>query len=82
VLAISDTLVLASCADTTLLVVRWMRTDRGAARLGLNKLYEARARVAGAVISMVDPDKHAQYGFADSAYYYSSMRRYYTETKA
>lgn len=77
-MAVADARVLAPQVDSTVLVVRWAKTNRNVVNLGLKKLFETGARVDGVVLSMVDPEKHAQYGFGDAAYYYRSVKRYYT----
>jgi len=78
ILAISDTLFIARLVDKTVFVVRWARTRREAASLGLSRLLAAQADVAGAVLTMVDVKIHAQYGFGDSGSYYGELRKYYT----
>lgn len=76
--AVSDSRLLAKQVDAAVLVVRWARTPRDVVGLAVKQLREARGDITGVVLSMVDPKKHAQYGFGDSAYYYGPVRRYYT----
>jgi capsular exopolysaccharide synthesis family protein len=78
VLAVSDTLFLARLANKTVLVVRWARTRRAMASLALKKLIDARANIAGVLLSRVDIEGHAQYGFSDSGTYSGAMKKYYT----
>jgi capsular exopolysaccharide synthesis family protein len=54
VLPVADALVLAPQVDATLMVVRWEKTPRIAARDALRLLHESRARVMGAVMTRVD----------------------------
>ena len=81
---VSDARVLARLADTTVFLVRWAKTRREVALLGLRQIVEAGANLAGVVLSMVNVRKHARYGYADSGYYYGygssrAYRHYYTE---
>lgn len=77
-MAVSDTLFLARLADKTVLIVRWVRTRREAAKLALNKLLDAKSDVAGVLLTMVDVKGHAQYGFSDSGAYHGKLNKYYT----
>lgn len=79
VLAVSDALVMVGQVDATLFLVRWEKTRRQAAVAGLKLALEARANLAGVVLSQVDVKRHAQYDYADSGYYYGSYYKYYTE---
>jgi capsular exopolysaccharide synthesis family protein len=78
VLAVSDTLFLGHLANMTILLVRWATTRRTMADLALKKLVEARANVAGVLLSMVDVKGHAQYGYSDSGQYHGALKKYYT----
>jgi succinoglycan biosynthesis transport protein ExoP len=66
----SETRVAALHADKVIYAVRWGETPDAVARDGLEALREAGANVVGAVITMVDLKKHAQYGYEDVAHYY------------
>jgi Mrp family chromosome partitioning ATPase len=66
----SETRVAALHADMVIYTVRWGETSDVVARDGLRALKEAGANVVGAVITMVDLRKHAQYGYEDVAHYY------------
>lgn len=80
---VSDARILSRLADRTVFVVRWGKTRRESAALGIKLLLESGARVAGAVLSMVNVRKNARYAYADSGYYgYGASRkyrRYYTD---
>lgn len=78
IVAVADSRLLAPQVDACVMVVRWAKTNRDVVALATKQLQEAGGRISGIVLSMVDSKKHAQYGFADSAYYYGPVRRYYT----
>ena len=73
---VSDTRILSHLVDKTVFVIRWAKTRRGVATLGIKQIVEAGASVAGVVLSIVDVPKNARYGYADSGYYYGSSRKY------
>ena len=73
---VSDTRILSHMVDKTVFAVRWTRTRREVAALGVRQLVESGAGVAGVVLSMVDVRKNARYSYADSGYYYGSSRKY------
>ena len=54
VLPVADALVLARHADATLMVVRWEKTARSAARDAVRLLHDSRANLMGAVMTRVD----------------------------
>jgi polysaccharide biosynthesis transport protein len=78
VLPVADALVLAPQVDATVMVVRWEKTPRTAARDALRLLHESRARMMGAIMTRVDRRTAAISGgrlsFAFSRYdgYYST----------
>lgn len=78
IVAVADGRLLAPQTDAVVLVVRWAKTGREVVGLATKQLQEAGGHIVGAVLSMVDSKKHARYGFADSAYYYGPVKRYYT----
>lgn len=73
-LIVSDSLVLARIVDKAVFVVRWVKTKRKSALLGLKQLIDANADVAGVVLSQVDIRRQSQY---DSDGYYR-YHHYYT----
>ncbi|HEU0070909.1 MAG TPA: polysaccharide biosynthesis tyrosine autokinase [Alphaproteobacteria bacterium] len=77
-LIISDSLVLVRNVDKTVYVVRWEKTKRQSAMLGLKQILEAGGDLAGTILTQVDVRKHAQYDYSDSGYY--SYHHYYTQT--
>jgi succinoglycan biosynthesis transport protein ExoP len=78
-LAIADVQVLARLADQTLFCVRWDKTPRDTVLSAMRALRDARAKVAGTILTRVNIQKHAQYGYYDIGYYYAQYRNYYSE---
>jgi len=76
-LVISDSLVLVRNVDKTVFVVRWEKTKRQSALLGLKQVVEAGADLAGIILTQVDVRKHAQYDYSDSGYYH--YHHYYNQ---
>lgn len=54
ILPVADALILARHADTTLMMVRWEKTSRAAARDAVRLLHDSRVPVLGAVMTRVD----------------------------
>jgi len=79
VLAVADTRVLAGVADRVLYLVRWNSTPREAVRTGVRLLRDARAKLAGIVLSRVDNRRHARYGYSDYTQYYGRYGGYYQD---
>ena len=77
ILAVCDALALCSVVDKTVYLVRWARSRRAIVLKGLHALVEARANVAGIVLSRVDVRKHSRYGYTDSGLYYGRLTEYY-----
>ena len=73
-LIVSDSLVLARIVDKAVFVVRWIKTKRKSALLGIKQLLDANADVAGVILSQVDIRRQSQYD-ADGYYRY---HHYYT----
>ncbi|MFN4281753.1 MAG: GumC family protein [Alphaproteobacteria bacterium] len=76
-LVISDSLVLVRNVDKTVFVVRWEKTKRQSALVGLKQIVEAGADIAGLILTQVDVRKHAQYDYSDSGYYH--YHHYYNQ---
>ena len=79
VLVVSDARVMANIVDKTIFVIRWVNTRREVASMSTRQLTSGGAKIAGAVLSMVNVRKHARYGYGDSGYYYGSSRKYYSD---
>ena len=78
VVAVSDARILSNAVDMTIFVVRWADTRREVVIQGLKQIATSGGRLAGVVLSLVNPKKHAGYGYGDSGYYYGRVRKYYT----
>ena len=46
-------------------------------KLALKKLKDSGARLLGSVLTQVDVEQHAQYGYGDSGYYHKGIKSYY-----
>ena len=77
VLPVSDSRVLSRLVDKTVFVVRWATTPKDAAIGGIRELRNFNADIAGVVLSAVDTNKQAKYGYGDGGYYYKRYSRYY-----
>ncbi|MBI1260832.1 MAG: polysaccharide biosynthesis tyrosine autokinase [Rhizobiales bacterium] len=77
VLPVSDSRVLSRIVDKTLFVVRWAETPKDAAASAVKELRNYGADIAGVVLSIVDTNKQAKYGYGDGGYYYRRYSRYY-----
>jgi capsular exopolysaccharide synthesis family protein len=74
-----DARVVAAIADATLFCVRWHSTPRGIALHALEMLEDAQAKVAGVVLTRVDPRVHVRSGYADAEVYHPRYGRYFRE---
>jgi len=74
-LAMADALLYARLVDHTVLVCRWDHTGRAAVQACLDRLRAAGARMAGVVMSMVDPA--ARYGEGATKRDVKLLERYY-----
>lgn len=77
VLPVADSRVLARMVDETVFVIRWNSTPRDAALAAIKELRQYDAKIAGAVLTVVDTAKQAKYGYGDGGYYYASYSKYY-----
>ena len=78
VLAVSDALLLAPLADTTVYLVRWQQTPRDAVREGLKQLRSAGAHVSGSSLTFVNLRQYARSDYGRGySYYGSAYRKYY-----
>jgi len=75
--SVTDTRVAALLADKLIFCVRWGQTMIGAAEESVQGLRDAGIEPAGAVLTMVDMKKHAQYGYGDIGQYYTQSQKYY-----
>ena len=77
VMAASDSRILARKIDATVVVVRWASTRRETVRLALRQLELDGAAAIGAVLTLVDAKRHAQYSYGDSGAYTGALEKYY-----
>lgn len=77
-MAVSDARILSTKVDTTVFVVRWLRTRREVVALALRHIITAGGHLAGVALSMVDPKKHARYSYGDSGYFTDKVDSYYS----
>ena len=75
--SVTDTRVAALLADKLIFCVRWGQNMVGAAEESVQALREVNIEPAGAVLTMVDMKKHAQYGYGDIGQYYTQSQKYY-----
>ena len=78
VLGVSDSKAAMELADTVLFVVRWEHTTLDTAADAVKELRAVGADVSGVVITQVDVDQHARYGYGGIDGYYSKYKKYYT----
>ncbi|MNE11938.1 Tyrosine-protein kinase YwqD [compost metagenome] len=76
-LAIAETRVLASQSDAVVFLTRWRKTPAKASNAALQTLRQSDAKIAGVVLTLVDVNEQARYGYGDPGYYYSSYKNYY-----
>ena len=76
-LGVTDSKMAALNADKVLFAMRWDKTGKDTAINALAHLREAKASVAGVVLTMVDVRKHASYGYGDVGQYYGKYQKYY-----
>lgn len=76
--AVADSRVLARLVDEVVFIVRWEKSPRNLVLGGIKQLSDAGAPIAGVVLNMVNPRRHAQYGYADSGHYHGAYRHYYS----
>lgn len=82
VIPISDTRLICSLADRTVMVARWGSGCRETTQLALRQLVEAGAKIAGVAITRVPARRHATYAYADSCLYARIANRYYQRRAA
>lgn len=78
-LGLSDSKLVASLVDGTILVVRWQATSLDVVRDAVDELRTISAPLLGAVITQVDLARQARYGYASVARYYSKYQDYFVD---
>ncbi len=76
-LGVSDSKLMTALADAVVFVVRWEETTLDLVEDAVRQLEAAHARIGGAVITQVDVERHAQYGYGGIDSYFSKYRDYY-----
>jgi capsular exopolysaccharide synthesis family protein len=76
-LGVTDSKVVSLLTDRVLFVMRWEKTSKETSTNALAHLREAKATVAGVVLTQVDVRKHARYGYGDAGQYYGKYQKYY-----
>jgi len=76
VLAVPDARVIAKNSDAVIFCVRWNRTPRETVVEGLRFFAQINVRIAGLVLSQVNMNKMARYGYSGYGYYRASARYY------
>ncbi len=79
ILALSEARLIASMADSVVLLIRWNSTPRNAVRTTLHILDDIGARLAGACLTQVDVNVQTKLGYGDNMHYYNAYRKYYSE---
>ncbi|MEK0082725.1 GumC family protein [Benzoatithermus flavus] len=76
-LGVTDSKVVARLVDKVLFAVQWEKTSKDTVVNALAHMREAKASVAGVVLTQVDVRKHAHYGYGDVGQYYGKYQKYY-----
>ncbi len=63
-----EVLHLARLVDRTILVVKWASTPRRVVSSEIRNLYSVGGRIAGVVLSQVNPRRYRKYGYDDAGY--------------
>ena len=77
VLAVPDARVIAKSADAVIFSVRWNKTAREAVAEGLRFFSQINVKIAGLVLSQVNVNKMAQYGYSQYGYYKEAAKYYH-----
>jgi capsular exopolysaccharide synthesis family protein len=75
--SVTDTRIVALFADKLIYCIRWGQNMIGAAEESISSLRQANIEPVGAVLTMVNMKKHAQYGYGDIGQYYTKNQKYY-----
>jgi len=77
VTSVTDARILAPLVDQVVYAVQWNKTPATLVQDELAALQELGAPLKGVVLTRVDLDKHARYGYADRTGYYKKSQKYY-----
>lgn len=76
VMADADARLVGRLSDYIVFIAQWEQTPRELVAPAIKLLFEL-DKPLSVVLTQVDVDRHAQYGFGDTAYYYSKYQRSY-----
>jgi len=80
-LPVTDTKFLAPLVDQAIVTVHWEKTPRELVRHSVRMLLQAGVPAIGVAMNRVIHEKHASYGFSESAFYYNKKHdKYYKIT--
>ena len=77
VLAVPDARVIAKNSDAVIFCVRWNKTEREAVVEGLRFFAQIHVKIAGLVLSQVNVNKMARYGYSSYGYYKEAVKYYH-----
>lgn len=77
VASVTDARILAPVVDQVVYAVQWNKTPAALVQDEVSALRELGADVKGIVLTRVDLDKHARYGYQDRTGYYKKSQKYY-----
>jgi len=77
VLAVPDARVIAKISDAVIFCVRWNKTARETVVEGLRFFAQINVRIAGLVLSQVNVNKMARYGYSGYGYYKEASKYYH-----
>ncbi len=77
VLAVPDARVIANTSDAVLFCVRWNKTARENVLEGLRFFAQINIKIAGLVLSQVNINKMARYGYSSYGYYRATSKYYH-----
>lgn len=76
-LAVPDARVIAKTSDAVIFCVQWNRTARETVVEGLRFFAQINVKIAGLVLSQVNTDKMARYGYRSYRYYKDAAKYYH-----
>jgi capsular exopolysaccharide synthesis family protein len=77
VLAVPDARVIAKTCDAVIFCVRWNKTARETVVEGLRFFAQIKVKIAGMVLSQVNVNKMARYGYSNYGYYKEAAKYYH-----
>ncbi len=78
VLAVSDSRILTTKVDATVLVVRWASTNRDMVMTSIKQLGGTFGSLSGIILSMVDLKLYSRYKYGNSYYSRGASQKYYS----